>query len=101
MKSIIEIRNEFNSQIIKIEKEKEKVLRPMYIEYMRENKDNLVGQVFSTGNLDDEYKITDVNGDTFLVFQTWDEEMTDEIENCDMEFSQLEELYTYMINFKK
>ena len=98
--NIIEMRNEFNAKLSKIELEKETVMKPLYIEYINNNKDKLIGVRFPTGNIDDEYEVKEVEDDTLILTQTWDGVDTEDIEIEELDISQLEIIHL-MLSLKK
>jgi len=77
-----ESHNKYKAKVQSIMDESEEKLKPIYIEYIKNKVDSLVGVTFSTGHLDDMHQIDEVvddevDGLTLIVFYTWEGESGD------------------------
>ena len=91
---ILKEKNIFDEKINNLQNEKEKYLSLKYIQLIKENKNSLIGVEFSTGQIDDMYQVKSIEGDSLILFQTWDYENgdLDEILIDELSFNQMEEI---------
>jgi hypothetical protein len=90
----------YNAKVQEIVEEQEAKLVPMYIEYIKNKVDSLVGVTFSTGHLDDLYQIDkvvddEIDGLTLIVFFTWEGEGGEKngLGIDELGFDQLQEIF--------
>ncbi len=76
-------------------------LMPHLKTHILKGKDNLKGIKFSTGELDDQYEIKEIEEYTLIVFQTWQGDIPgeeEEIEISELSYDQLKEIFFELDN---
>ena len=96
-------KDRYNTKVQEIVNEQEEKLKPLYIEYLNNNLSKLKGVQFSTGNIDDMFEIKryDEEDKCLIVYQTWDDESTEEgVGIEELSFNQLQEIFDTLTSSK-